>query len=54
MLSMTTDEFRERLCEVRGIETPCKKCGGKERQCNRAKTFPGIAKAMVAQWGGNA
>lgn len=26
--------------------------GGKERQKNRAKTFPGIAKAMAEQWGG--
>lgn len=26
--------------------------GGKDRQKNRAKTFPGIAKAMAAQWGG--
>lgn len=26
--------------------------GGAERQKNRAKTFPGIAKAMAAQWGG--
>ena len=26
--------------------------GGKERQKNRAKTFPGIAEAMAAQWGG--
>lgn len=26
--------------------------GGKERQQNRAKTFPGIAKAMAEQWGG--
>lgn len=26
--------------------------GGKERQKNRAKTFPGIAKAMADQWGG--
>lgn len=25
--------------------------GGKERQANRAKTFPGIAKAMAEQWG---
>lgn len=25
--------------------------GGKERQGNRAKTFPGIAKAMAEQWG---
>ena len=25
--------------------------GGKERQQNRAKTFPGIAKAMADQWG---
>ena len=26
--------------------------GGKERQRNRAKTFPGVAKAMAAQWAG--
>lgn len=26
--------------------------GGRERQKNRAKTFPGIAAAMAAQWGG--
>ena len=26
--------------------------GGKERQKNRSKTFPGIAKAMAEQWGG--
>lgn len=24
--------------------------GGKERQANRSKTFPGIAKAMAEQW----
>lgn len=28
--------------------------GGKERQKNRAKTFPGIAKAMAEQWAGKA
>lgn len=28
--------------------------GGKERQKNRAKTFPGIAKAMAEQWAGQA
>ena len=27
------------------------KGGGKDRQKNRAKTFPGIAKAMAEQWG---
>ena len=27
--------------------------GGKDRQKNRAKTFPEIAKAMAEQWGGN-
>lgn len=27
--------------------------GGKDRQRNRAKTFPGIAKAMAEQWGGD-
>lgn len=26
--------------------------GGKDRQKNRSKTFPGIAKAMTEQWGG--
>ena len=26
--------------------------GGKERQKNRSKTFPGIAKAMATQWAG--
>lgn len=26
--------------------------GGKERQKNRAKTFPGVAKAMAEQWAG--
>ncbi len=26
--------------------------GGKDRQKNRAKTFPGVAKAMAEQWGG--
>lgn len=26
--------------------------GGKDRQKNRAKTFPGLAKAMAQQWGG--
>jgi len=25
--------------------------GGKDRQRNRAKTFPGIAEAMAEQWG---
>lgn len=28
--------------------------GGKDRQKNRAKTFPGIAKAMAEQWAGAA
>lgn len=26
--------------------------GGKDRQKNRAKTFPGVAKAMAEQWAG--
>ena len=26
--------------------------GGKDRQKNRAKTFPGLARAMAQQWGG--
>lgn len=28
--------------------------GGRERQKNRSKTFPGIARAMAEQWGGKA
>lgn len=28
--------------------------GGKERQKNRGKTFPGIARAMAEQWAGQA
>lgn len=28
--------------------------GGKERQTNRSKTFPGIARAMAEQWAGEA
>ncbi len=28
--------------------------GGKDRQRNRAKTFPGVARAMAEQWGGSA
>ena len=28
--------------------------GGKDRQRNRAKTFPGIARAMAEQWAGQA
>lgn len=28
--------------------------GGKDRQKNRAKTFPGVAKAMAEQWAGRA
>ncbi len=27
--------------------------GGKDRQKNRSKTFPGVAKAMAEQWGGD-
>lgn len=42
------------------IVEPCESCheagtwfmkGGKDRQRNRSKTFPGIAEAMAAQWG---
>ena len=38
------------------IESSCRKAGnwfnkgGKDRQKNRSKTFPGIAKAMAEQW----
>ena len=38
------------------VESSCRKAGnwfnkgGKDRQINRSKTFPGIAKAMAKQW----
>ena len=38
------------------VESSCRKAGnwfnkgGKDRQINRSKTFPGIAKAMAEQW----
>ena len=38
------------------VESSCRKAGnwfnkgGKDRQINRSKTFPGIAKAMAQQW----
>ena len=38
------------------VESSCRKAGnwfnkgGKDRQINRSKTFPGIAKAMAYQW----
>nr|DAP39352.1 MAG TPA: Cytosine specific methyltransferase [Caudoviricetes sp.] len=47
--------------EPTNIVKPCQTChnantwfsiGGKERQKNRSKTFPGIAKAMAEQWAG--
>ena len=33
------------------ITSPPYNKGGKDRQKNRSKTFPGIAKAMAEQWG---
>lgn len=48
------------LLEPTEIVTPVESChnahtwfskGGKERQKNRSKTFPGIARAMAEQWG---
>lgn len=45
----TEDKARE--CEASHKIGNILNFGGRERQGNRAKTFPGIAKAMAEQWG---
>lgn len=45
-----TDEIRVEQCESTKVASWFN-LGGKDRQVNRAKTFPGIAKAMAEQWG---
>lgn len=40
-----------RLTDTDGIQADWYQNGGKNRQKNRSKTFPGIARAMAEQWG---
>lgn len=47
-----TTEIPKELCQSTKIAGNWFNHGGKDRQANRAKTFPGIAKAMAEQWGG--
>lgn len=46
-----TSEIRAEQCESTKVAGNWFNAGGKNRQTNRAKTFPGIAKAMADQWG---
>lgn len=46
-----TDEIPVEFCQSTKIAGNWFNHGGKDRQTNRAKTFPGIAKAMAEQWG---
>ena len=46
-----TDPIPKEQCQSTKIAGNWFNHGGKERQVNRAKTFPGIAKAMADQWG---
>jgi len=46
-----TDMIPKEQCQSTKIAGNWFNHGGKERQANRAKTFPGIAKAMAEQWG---
>ena len=46
-----TDEIPLEQCESTKVAGNWFNHGGKDRQANRAKTFPGIAKAMAEQWG---
>lgn len=46
-----TDILPESECESTKVAGNWYNKGGKERQKNRSKTFPGIAAAMAEQWG---
>ena len=46
-----TNEIPASECQSTKIAGNWFNHGGKDRQRNRAKTFPGIAKAMAEQWG---
>lgn len=47
-----TDVIPKEQCQSTKIAGNWFNKGGKDRQGNRAKTFPGIAKAMAEQWAG--
>ena len=49
-LLFPTSNLRREDCQTTRQATWFQR-GGKERQKNRSKTFPGIAKAMADQWG---
>lgn len=49
-----TDKIQPQLCQSTKVAGNWFNSGGKDRQANRAKTFPGIARAMAEQWGGDA
>ena len=46
-----TDMIPKEQCQSTKVAGNWFNHGGKQRQANRAKTFPGIAKAMAEQWG---
>lgn len=46
-----TNEIPVEQCESTKVAGNWFNHGGKDRQANRAKTFPGIAKAMAETWG---
>ena len=48
-----TKELKAEDCQSTKVAGNWFNKGGKERQQNRAKTFPGIAKAMAQQWAGD-
>ncbi len=48
---MPTNVIPEAECESTKVAGNWYNKGGKERQKNRSKTFPGIAAAMAEQWG---
>ena len=48
---MPTDYIPKEQCQSTKVAGNWYNKGGKDRQGNRAKTFPGIARAMSEQWG---
>lgn len=48
---LPTDLIPKENCESTKVAGNWYNIGGKDRQKNRSKTFPGIAKAMAEQWG---
>lgn len=50
---LPTSQIAPEQCESTKVAGNWFNSGGKNRQANRAKTFPGIARAMAEQWGGD-